>query len=88
MKLADVKLNICIDFNKENNTEGPKSKVGDNVRKSKYTNIFANGYVPNWSGEAFEIKKVKNTVISDLNREEIVGMFYLKESQCFLRRRV
>ena len=49
MKPADVKLNTYIDFNKENNTEGPKSKVGDNVRKSKYTNIFANGYVPNWS---------------------------------------
>ena len=39
--------------------------------------------VSNWSEEVFVIKKVKNTVpwtyaISDLNREEIVGMFYKK----------
>ena len=27
-----------------------------------YTNIFAEGYVPNWSEEVFVIKKVKNTV--------------------------
>ena len=53
---------------------------------SKYKNIFAKGYVPNWSEEDFVIKKVKNTVlwtyvISDLNREEIVGTFYEKELQ-------
>ena len=28
----------------------------------KYKNIFAKGYTPNWSGEVFVIKKVKNTV--------------------------
>ena len=32
-----------IDFNKENNKEGPKFKVGDIVRISKYKNIFAKG---------------------------------------------
>ena len=30
-----------IDFTKENDKEGPKIKVGDNVRISKYKNIFA-----------------------------------------------
>ena len=44
------------------------------------------GYTPNWSEEIFEIKKIKNTVlriyaINDLNGEEIVGIFYEKESQ-------
>ena len=73
-----------IDFNKENNKEGPKFKVGDHVRVSKYKNIFAKGYITNWSEEDFVIKKVKNTVpwtyvISDLNGEEIVGTFYEKE---------
>ena len=39
--------------------------------------------VSNWSGEAFVIKKVKNTVlwtylISDLKGEEIVGTFLQK----------
>ena len=38
-------------------------------------------YTPNWSEEAFVIKKVKNTVpsiyaINDLNGKEIVGNFY------------
>ena len=27
----------------------PKFKNGDNVRISKYKNIFAKSYVPNWS---------------------------------------
>ena len=75
-----------IDFNKENNMEGPKFKVGDNVRTSKYKTIFSKDYVPNWSEEVFVITKVKNTlsstyVISDLNGEEIVGNFYQKELQ-------
>ena len=47
MKPVDVKRSIYIDFNKENNKEGPKFKVGDNVTLSKYKNIFAKVYVPN-----------------------------------------
>ena len=46
---------MYIDINKENNKDGPKSKVGDHVKISKYKNIFAKGYVPNWS-EDFTIK--------------------------------
>ena len=38
---------MYIDFNKENNNEGPKFKVGDHVRISKYKTIFAKIYVPN-----------------------------------------
>ena len=53
---------------------------------SKYKNIFAKGYTPNWSEEVFVIEKVKNNVpwtyiISDLNGEEIVGTFYQNELQ-------
>ena len=36
MKPADVNLSMYIDFNKENNKEGTKFKVGDHVRKSKW----------------------------------------------------
>ena len=77
MNPVDVNPSIYIDFNNKNNEEGPKFKVGDNVRISKYKNIFAKGYVPNFSEEVFVIKSVKNTVpwtyvISDLNGEEIV----------------
>ena len=56
------------------------------MRISKYKNIFAKGYTPNWSEEVFVIKKVKNTVpwtyvINDLSGEEIMGTFYEKELQ-------
>ena len=36
---------------KEINDEDPKFKIGDNVRISKYINIFEKDYVPNWSEE-------------------------------------
>ena len=51
LKPVDVKPSIYIDFDKENNKERPKFKVGDNFRISKYENIFAKGYVTNWSEE-------------------------------------
>ena len=84
MKPLDVKDNTYIDFNKEVNGKDPKFKVGDHVKISKYKNIFAKGYTPNWYEEVFVIKKVKSTVpwtyvISDLKGEEIVGTFYEKE---------
>ena len=84
MKPVDVKDNTYIDFKKEVNDKDPKFKVGDHVRISKYKNIFAKGYTPNWSEEVFVIKKVKNTipwtnVINDLNGDEILGTFYKKE---------
>ena len=86
MKPVDVKDNTCINFKKEVNDKSLKFKVGDHVRISKYKNIFAKGYIPNWSEEVFVIKKVKNTVswtyvINDLNGEEIIGTFYEKELQ-------
>ena len=86
MKPIDVKDNIYTNTDKEINNKDPKFKVGDRVRISKYKNIFAKGYTPNWSEEVFGIKKVKNTVpwtyvINDINGEEITGTFYEKELQ-------
>ena len=67
-------------------SEETKFKVGDNVRISKYKNIFAKGYTPNWSEKVFVVNKIQNTVpwtylINDLNGEEIKGSFYEKELQ-------
>ena len=86
MKPVDVKDMTYVDFEKYVNDKDPNFKVGDYVRISKYKNIFAKGYMPNWSEEVFVIKKVKNTVpwtyvINDLNGEEIIGTFYEKELQ-------
>ena len=61
MKPIDVKDNTYINTDKEINNKDPKFRVGDRVRISKYKNIFAKGYTPNWSKEVFFIKKVKNT---------------------------
>ena len=86
MKPIDVTDDSYAEYNEDFNKKDPKFKVGDNVRISKYKNIFAKGYTPNWSEEIFVINKIKNTVpgtyaISDLNGEEIAGSFYEKELQ-------
>ena len=86
-KPVDVKDNTYIDammFHSDD--KDPKFKVGDHVGISKYKNIFAKGYTPNWSEEVFVVSKIKNTVpwtyvINDLNGEEIIGTFYEKELQ-------
>ena len=80
MKPVDVKDNTYIDFSKKVNDKDSKFKAGDHVRISKYKDIYAKGYTPNWSEEVFVIKEVKNTVswtyvINDLNSEEIIGTF-------------
>ena len=49
MKPIDVQDNTYINTDKEINNKDPKFKVGDHVRTSKYKNIFAKGYTPNWS---------------------------------------
>ena len=83
MKPISVKDNTYINIGKEFNEKDHKFQVGDHVRISKYKNIFAKGYIPNWSEEIFVIKEIKNTVpwtyvINDLNDEEITGTFYEK----------
>ena len=86
MKLINVKDNIYINIDKEVSDKNPKFKVDDNVRLSKFKNIFAKGYTPNRSEGVFVIKRIKNTVpwiyvINDLNGEEIIGTLYEKELQ-------
>ena len=76
----DVKDSTYIDFEKEVNDKDPKFKTGDRVRISKYKNIFAKRYRPNWLEEVFEIRKVKNTVQWTL-LEKITGTFHGKELQ-------
>ena len=86
MKSVDVKDDTYINFKKEVNDRNPKFKIGDHVRIFKCKNIFAKGYTPNWSEEAFVVSKIKNQVpwtyvINDLNGEETIGTFFEKELQ-------
>ena len=83
MKPVDVKDTTYINFEKEANNKGPKFKVRDHVRISEYKNIFAKGYMLNWSEEIFIIKQVKYTVlwayvINDLNGENLLVHFMKK----------
>ena len=48
-------LHTHINADKEINNKDSKFKVGDHVRIPKYKNIFAKGYMPNWSKEVFGI---------------------------------
>ena len=59
MKPLDVKSCTYISSIKEINGKDPKFKIGDIARILKYKNIFAKGYVPNWSEDVFVIKKIK-----------------------------
>ena len=86
MKPVDVKSNAYIDSSNETNNTNPKCKIGDIVRISKYKNISAKRYTPNWSEEIFVIKKVKNTVpciyvINDLNGEKKFQTYFKNELQ-------
>ena len=85
MKPKDVADNkrVYID---EHNKKDSRFKVGDRVRISKFKNIFAKGYTPNWSTEIFIINKINDAVpylynLKDLNGEEIIGSFYDRELQ-------
>ena len=85
MKLMDVKDNKRV-YIAEHNEKYSRFKVGDRVRISKYKNIFAKGYTPNWSREIIIVNKINDTVpytynIKDLNDEEIISSFYDRELQ-------
>ena len=76
MKPIDVTSDSFAEYNEDSNNKNLKFKIGDHVRISKYKNILAKGYTPNWSDKIFVINKLKNTVpwtyaISDLNGEEL-----------------
>ena len=85
MKPIDVKSDSFAEYNEDSNEKDPNFRVGDHIRISKYKNIFAKGYAPNWSEEIFVVPSFFTVpwtyVISDLNGEEIVGSFYQKELQ-------
>ena len=48
MKPFGVKSNTYIDFSKEINNKSSKFKIDDTVKISKYKNIFAKVYTPDW----------------------------------------
>ena len=91
MKPKDVGDNNFTEYVEESNEKDPKFKVGDRARISKYKNVFAKGYVPNWSEEVFVANKIKNTVpctyeINDLNGEKLYEVFMKKSCKRMIKR--
>ena len=91
MNPIDATSSNYIEHNVNSNDKDPKFQDSDHVRISKYKNIFAKGYIPNWSEGVFVNKKVKNTVpwiyvINHLNGEKIIGTFYEETGQNKLKR--
>ena len=62
----NVKSDSFAEYNEESNEKDPKFKVNDHVRISRYKNIFAKGYAPNWREEIFVVKKNKKYCTLDL----------------------
>ena len=96
MKSTDIKSDSFakyngIAFNEESNEKDLKFKVGDHVRISKFRNVFAKGYTPNWSEEIFVAKKIKNTVpwtyiINDLNVKKLWEVLMKNNSKRLIRK--
>ena len=59
MKPIDVTSDSYAEYNEDSNVTKPKFKVGDDVRISKYKNIFAKGYTQNWLEEVLLLVKLK-----------------------------
>ena len=86
IKPIDVTNDSYVEYNEDSNKKNPKFKVVDCVRISKYKNIFAKGYIPNWSEEVFIVNEIKKTVlwtdtVNDLNDQKVIGTLYEKELQ-------
>ena len=83
VNVGDNNKRVYID---EHNEKDSRFKVGDTVRISKFKNIFAKRYTPNWSKEIFIVDKINDTGpytynLKDLNDEEIIGSFCERELQ-------
>ena len=86
VKKIENHLRKTVYENLNNETVIFKLKVDDTVRISKYKNIFAKGYTPNWTEEVFIVTEIIPRIpavyrIKDLNNETVEGVFYESELQ-------
>ena len=61
MKPVDAGDDSFAEYNEVFNQEDPKFKGRVHVLISRFKNVFAKGYTPNWSEGIFIIEKIKNT---------------------------
>ena len=83
-------IHFCFrNFKRRNKILNSKFKLSDHVRISKYKNILAKGYTPNWSEEIFVISKIKNIVpwtyvINDLKK--LLAVFMKKNCEKLVKK--
>ena len=92
MKSIDVKSNSYAEYNVDSNAKDSRFKIGNHVRISKYKNIFAKGYVPNWSAEVFVIKILRilfhgRMLLMILMVKKFLEIFMKKKSRRILNRK-
>ena len=68
-----LKIMHILTLEKKVNDKDSKFKFGHHVRVSKYNNIFAKRYFPNWSEEVFVIKEVENTAQCTYVIHDLIG---------------
>ena len=66
LKPIDVTSTTYIGFGIENKEKDLKFEVGEHVRISKYKNILAKNYAPNWSKEDFLIENSEEYCSMDI----------------------
>ena len=93
MKPIDVTGDSYVKYNEDFNKKGPKFKVNDHVRISKYKKFFAKRYIPNWLEEGFIVNGIKNTVpwtytISGLNGENLLEHFVKKNCKRLIKKNI
>ena len=71
MKPIDVGDNNERVYIDEHNKKSARFNEGDRVRISKFKNIFAKGYTPNWSTEIFIVDKINDTVPYTYNIKDL-----------------
>ena len=78
VKLIDVNSSAYFDFEVESDDKDAKFVVSDHVRLSRYKNIFAKGYSPNWSVEVFVFKIIKNAVTLAMRNKTVLVWKFLE----------
>ena len=94
MKSIGVTDDSYAEYKEDFNKKDHKFRVSDHVEISKYKNIFAKGYTPNWSEEIFVFSRIKNTVLwsyvvgvtSDLNGEKFLEVFMKKNRKKLVKK--
>ena len=75
MKSVDVKSKTYINFSKGNNYKDPKFNVVNQVRISKFKNIFVKGFALNWSKEVLKILRREHMLLEVLMKKNILEIF-------------